>query len=674
MGDDLTSDRVVWRPDAELVNSSNIAKFMERAGIARHGVDGYGDLTGKAFDDPEWFWNQVIKQFEIRFFRSFTQVLDTSKGIEHPIWCAGATTNAVLNCLDKHRGTATWTKPAILWEGEDGKKKQWTYSKLDEQTCRLAEGLRALGCGKGDAVGVYMPNIPEAAVAILAIAKIGGIIVPLFSGFGAQAVATRLNDACAMAVIVADGSWRRGKSVAMKDVLDEALDSVPAVRHVIVHANTRAPVSWASGRDHWWHELCQGRPNSSKTEEMPADAPMMVIHTSGTTGRPKGTVHTHCGFITKLALDLGLCIDWKPSDRILWMSDMGWIVGPMQIIAGTLLSATIVLAEGAPDYPDDGRYWRLIQDNAVSVLGIAPTIVRNYMRKGGSGIEKFDLSSLRVTVSTGEAWTPDAWNWMFEKVCGRRVPILNYSGGTEIGGAILSGTVLHPLKPCAFGGPIPGMGAGIVDEHGNAVCRGGVGELVLRRPSIGLTRGLWHDPERYIESYWSVLPGLWHHGDRAAIDSDGFWYILGRSDDTLKIAGKRTGPAEVEALVMATGRVAEVVAIGVPDPLKGESAILVATPLSEADAGEDLAAKLSEAVTQGLGNAFRPSAVVFVQDLPKTRNMKLMRRVVRAIYQEEQLGDLSSLVNPECIEKIATVMRETRQIARNQTANQGERP
>jgi acetyl-CoA synthetase len=475
----------------------------------------------------------------------------------------------------------------------------------------------------------------------------------MFSGFGADAIAQRLSDGQAKAVITVDGSLRRGKPVGAKAVVDEALAHCPGVRHVVVLSHLATQHGWMEGRDHWWHELAAGAPDdfvAVPTESMPADDPFLLMFTSGTSGKPKGVVHSHCGFPIKTALDLSICMDLKPEDRFLWMSDMGWLVGPILVFGGLLVGSTIVLAEGAPNYPQPDRLWRLIERHRVSYLGLAPTVARLSMSLSDAELAERDLGSLRVIVSTGEPWTPEAWQWTFERVGQRRVPLLNYSGGTEVGG-ILTGTVIHPLKPCAFAGPVPGTGADVVDAQGASVSVGVTGELVMRTPSIGLTRGLWQDRERYLESYWSRLPNVWVHGDFASRDADGMWYVHGRSDDTLKIAGKRTGPSEIEALLMGTGLVLDAAAIGMPDPIKGTAVVCVCVP--KPGIALDAAAKsLSAAVMAGLGGAFRPAKVVFVADLPRTRSSKLMRRVVRAAWLGEETGDLSTLVNPESVEAI----------------------
>jgi acetyl-CoA synthetase len=646
--DALPPSSAVWWPDHRTVEDANLTRFM-RALV----VDGFDALNARANADPAGFHDALIRFLDYRFDQPYTQVLDERDGRPFAHWCVGGTTNVVLNCIDRHRGTPRYTQPALVWEGEDGQVTTWTFADLDRETCRLAWGLRQLGLGRGDVVGMVLPNLLQAAAAMLAVAKIGGIVLPMFSGFGADAIAQRLNDGSAQALITVDASLRRGKPVAAKPVVDEALALCPGVRHVVVLNHLSATHGWQAGRDHWWHELVAGAPDDCTavpTEAMPADDPFLLMFTSGTSGKPKGVVHSHCGFPVKTALDLSICMDLKPDDRFLWMSDMGWLVGPILVFGGLLVGATVVLAEGAPNFPQPDRLWRLIERHRVTYLGLAPTVARLSMSLGDEALAALDLSSLRVIVSTGEPWTPEAWQWTFERIGRRRVPLLNYSGGTEIGG-ILTGTVIHPLKPCAFAGPVPGTGADVVDANGASVGVGETGELVMRSPSIGLTRGLWHDRARYLDSYWSRLPGLWVHGDFVSRDADGMWYVHGRSDDTLKIAGKRTGPSEIEALLMATGLLQDAAAIGMPDAIKGTAVVCVCVPLPGID--RDAAAKqLSRAVVDGLGGAFRPAQVVFVADLPRTRNMKVMRRVVRAAWLGDDPGDLSTLVNPESVQGI----------------------
>ena len=635
-----------WSPDARTVEQANATALMRRLGVAR-----YEDLLATADDEPERFYRALLAAVDFRFYRSYERALDESRGIAWPRWCVGGTTNVVLNALDRWRGTPTWDKPALVWEGEDGARRDLSYAELDREVCRFAGGLRALGLGRGDVIAVYMPNVPEAAVAMLAAAKIGAIVMPLFSGFGADALAARLQLGGAKALVTVDGSARRGRLVDAKSVADEAAASSPTLAHLIVLRRAGNAVTWNGRRDRWWHELVAGQPDTAPTEQMEADAPYLLIFTSGTTGKPKGVVLTHVGFPMKVVVDLWLTMDFKAEDRMLWMSDMGWVVGPIIVYGVPVMGGTLVLAEGAPNFPDAERMWRLVEAHRVSYLGVAPTTIRSFMAQKSEPWKRYDLSRLRICVSSGEAWTPDAWQWLFDKIGGGRMPLLNFSGGTEMIG-IVGCTVLRPLKPCGFNTPIPGTGADVLDEQGRSTPPGTVGELVMRRPPIGLTQGIWRDAERYIQTYWSTWPDIWHHGDFASRDADGHWFIWGRSDDTLKIAGKRTGPAEVEALLMATGKLAEAAAIGVPDPVKGSALVLVCSLKAGIAPSRELEQELARAVTHGLGTPFSPKAVLLVADLPKTRNLKIMRRVIRAAYLGEDPGDLSSLVNPESVDEL----------------------
>jgi len=637
----------VWRPSREAVERSQYARFFRD-----HQLAGFDELLKKADADPAWFYDAAIRWLGLRFVQPYSKVLDVSDGPAWAKWCVGGTTNLTLNVLDRHRGTPAYGRIAVSYEGERGDRRSMTYAELDAETCRLAGALKQLGLGVGDAVGVFMPMCPETVAAFFAIARIGAITIPLFSGFGVDAIVTRLTDAEAKAVLTVDASHRRGQLVPMKATLDAALAKTPSVKHVIVAAHAGVEVPWTKGRDHRWRELADRQATRIEAEAVPAEHPLLIIYTSGTTGRPKGAVLTHVGLATKVGIDTRLHMDVGPEDRLIWLTDFGWVVGPVAIVGPLLAGGCVVLAEGGPDYPDKGRMWRLAAEHEATIMGCAPTSIRTLMRHGADEARRHDMSKLRIAVSTGEPWTDEAWMWMFQNVLRSEAPIINWSGGTEIGGGILCGSVIHPLKPCALTGPVPGMGADIVDEKGNSVGPGQVGELVLRIPSIGLSKGLYKDPERYLETYWSMFPHMWRQGDWASRDADGQWFVHGRSDDTLKISGKRTGPAEIEGLVMATGKVSECAAIGLPDPVKGQSVMCVCVAAPGAEPGDALAAEVSQAVVDGLGKSFRPGRVLFVPDLPKTRSMKIMRRVVRALVVGDPPGDLSSLTNPDSIESL----------------------
>lgn len=635
-----------WHPTEAVKAAANWQAFLRAEQLPD-----YPALVRKAAADPPWFWDALIRFLDIRFIRPYSRVLDLSEGLPWPKWCVGGTTNATLSCLDRHVAMARRDHPAIVWESEDGQTRTWSYAELHAETCRLAGALSALGLRSGDAVGLYMPMMPETAAAFLALARLGCIVLPLFSGFGAAAIATRLNDGNAVAAITVDACLRRGRVVPMKATLDEAAREVPSLRHIVVARRLTGEAPMQAGRDHWWHALVAGAAPTFPAAELDAEAPLLIVYTSGTTGKPKGTVHTHCGFTVKTGEDYLLCFDLKSTDRMLWMTDIGWLVGPIQILATTLAGATLVMAEGTPDYPENDRLWRLIEAHRVSFLGLSPTIARILLRYGDEAVARHDLRSLRLAASTGEPWDPQSWNWVFEKVLGRRGPLMNYSGGTEMGGLVAT-HILYPIKPASFFGPIPGTGADVVDASGRSVAVGEVGELVMREACIGTTRGLWRDPERYLDSYWHRIPGMWVHGDWASRDADGCWHIHGRSDDTIKLAGKRTGPAEIESLLLATKRVTDAAAVGVPDPTKGSVVACAVVAAPGETPGPALAEILSAAVVAGLGAPFRPGRVVFVSDLPKTRNLKTMRRVVRAAFTDEPAGDLTTLVNPEVVDEL----------------------
>lgn len=649
---------IVWKPTPQHIEHANLTSFMHA-----HGIKNFNELMRRSTTDVAWFTDAVFKYLDIQFYEPYTNVVDLSDGIQFPKWCVDGKMNIVHNCMDKYQSSEISHQLAVVFEGEEGSTKSLTYEELYKEVNKTANALRSLGLGKGDAIGIFMPMTPEIVIALLAIAKIGGIILPLFSGYGAGAIVSRMNDANAKALFAADGAFRRGKAVEMKSIADEAAAQIPTLKHMIVLKRTGQDVNMKAGRDHWWAPLTAPQPDTASTEITSAEDPLMIIYTSGTTGKPKGALHTHCGFPVKAAQDMafgtdvhgaGQIANLPHADVIYWMTDMGWMMGPWQVFGSLLLGATMFIYDGAPDFPTPSRLWELVEKHKINQLGVSPTLIRSLIPHGDEHFKKHDLSSLTCFASTGEPWNPDPWMWLFEKVGGGRIPIINYSGGTEISGGIVMGNPLLPLKPCAFSAPCPGMDADVVDENGKPI-RNAVGELVIKAPWVGMTRGFWKDTQRYLDTYWSRWENVWVHGDFAAIDDDGLWYILGRSDDTIKIAGKRLGPAEVESILVRHEDVVEAAAIGTPHAVKGSELILFAVIRPGVERSDVLRRQLYEMVVAEMGKPLAPKAILFVSDLPKTRNAKVMRRMIRAAYLGLELGDTSSLVNPGAVDEIKKV-------------------
>ena len=617
------------------------------------GLADWRELHARAQDDIGWFWDAVVKHLAIEFTTPYTSVFDDSRGPEWTTWFGGGEVNLTHNCVDRHARGAAAGRPAVICESEDGDVRAVSYAELEAEVNRVAGALLELGVGHGDAVGHDLPMSIEVVAAFFAVCKIGAIVVPIFSGFAAPAVAARLADAGAVALITADAVPRRGRPVSMKTLADDALRDAPSVRHVIVWDRLGTDPTMAAGRDHRWDELVARQSPSLVTPPLDPETPMMVIYTSGTTGRPKGAVHVHGGFLVKIAEECAFQVDVHPDDRFMWVSDMGWIMGPLLVVGTTALGATMVISEGAPDYPGPGRLWELVERHRISVLGVSPTLIRALRGHGDEPVLAHDRSSLRILGSTGEPWNPEPYRWLHE-VCGEgRCPIINISGGTEVAACFLSPMPVMPLKECTLGMPSLGMAMDVVDANGQHVTTGEVGELVCRKPWPSMTRGVWGDSNRYLQAYWSRWPGVWVHGDWASVDEDGCWYLHGRSDDTLNIAGKRIGPAEFESAAVSHPAVSEACAVGMPDEVKGEVAWLFCVLRPGCEPSEELRAEVRAQVSGVLGKAFAPSQVRFVTALPKTRSAKIVRRAVRAAALGEEQGDLSSLENPAVLDEVA---------------------
>ncbi len=640
---------VIWRPSDEVRERTNAMRLARRFGF-----DDYWELVRFSAEEPERFWPEAIADMGLEFSRPWEQVVDLSRGPEWATWFVGGRLNLAWNCVHRWAQGERGDADAAVWQSEDGERRALTYRELSDEVTRFAEALAALGVEAGDRVALFLPMSPEVAIASHACAHLGAIQVPIFSGFAAPAIAARLQHSEAKVVVTADASLRRGRDVPMKALVDEALAGSPSVERVVVWRRRGSDAPMTAERDLYWDEAIADSPGKLEPLEVDSEHPYLLTYTSGTTGQPKGVLHVQGGFLVSITREVAYQADAGPDDVIHFVTDMGWIMGPWEVVGGMALGCSVVFAEGAPDWPAADRVWGLVEGEGVSILGLSPTLVRALIPHGAELVERHDLSSLRVLVTTGEPWNPEPYRWLFEYVGGRRCPIINCSGGTEVGACFLSPTPAVPIKACSLGGPALGMAMDVVDSEGRPL-RGEVGELVCRKPFPGMTRGFWRDPERYLETYWRRLPGVWVHGDWALVDEDGFWFLHGRSDDTLNIAGKRLGPAELESAMVAHPAVAEAAAVGVPHDVKGEVAWVFCALVPGEEPSEELAVELRALAAKELGKSFAPDRVLFVSALPKTRSAKIVRRAVRAKALGSDPGDLSSLENPETLEEIERV-------------------
>ncbi len=638
--------RFTWVPTPDQLAHANVTRLARALGC-----DGdFPALHRLSLAEPERFWRAVREDLELPFFASWHTVVDVSRGPEWATWFLGSRVNVAEACVHRWARERPDEEGAV-WRSEDGERRSLAFAELSAETVRLAEALLDLGVEQGDTVGVFLPMAPEALIASHACSHIGAVQVPIFSGFAGPAISARLADAGARVVITADASYRRGTAVPMKAILDAALAETPAVEHVLVWRRMGGDCPMTERRDLWWDEAVAGTPGTLPPAELESEVPYLLAFTSGTTGKPKGALHVQASFLLSIAREAAYQADLHAGDRVLFATDMGWIMGPWTLVGAGALGAAIVFMEGAPDRPGD-RLWRLVEEELVTMLGLSPTLVRALLSKGEPTAA---MSSLRCVVTTGETWNRGPYDWLDEHVCGGgRIPIVNISGGTEVAACFLSPTWLLPTKPVSVGFPVLGQDMDVLGPDGQPV-RGEVGELVCRRPWPGMTRGVWKDPERYLETYWTRFPGVWTHGDWALIDEDGYWFLHGRSDDTLNIAGKRIGPAELESAALECTSVAEAAAIGVPHEVKGEVPWLFVVAKPDAVVSSE---EVTAVVSRELGKAFAPARVVVVPELPKTRSAKIVRRAVRATALGSDPGDLSTLENPEALHGIRDAVND----------------
>ncbi|MFP3231530.1 MAG: AMP-binding protein [Acidilobus sp.] len=651
----------IWTPPKDVVDKANVTDFIQA-----HGIKSYQDLVRQSTSDIRWFWGNLPDWLELEWFSEPKDVYDASKGIEWTRWYIGGRINVAYNVLDRIVKRGLGNRVAMTWIGEDDRVVQLTYNEMLDHVNRFSNLLVDLGVKKGDVVAIYAPIMPETVVAMLASMRVGAIAGPIFSGFAPEAVADRLRMGEAKVVVTVDGYYRKGKVVKLKPSSDEAirLSGVQAKQVVVRRLNVDVP--WDESRDLWYDKAIASKRPEFEPAETEAEDPAILMFTSGTTGKPKGAVISHAGMLLQPTKEHFFNLDIKPGwtgsrDVLWWITDLGWMMGPWMVVGSQTLGASHLSLEGALDYPTKDRVWAIIEKFKVTHLGFAATAARLLKALGRETYESHDLSSLRAFGNTGEPIDEDTWNWVVREVGEERRPMINLSGGTEIMGCFLLPSPVVPLKPTTLWGPGLGMDVDVYDDDGMPV-RGRPGYLVAKKPAPSMTRGLWRDPERYIETYWSRFPGVWYHGDYALIDEDGFWYILGRADDVIKVAGKRIGPAEIETIINSHPDVAESACIGYPHPVKGEVIVCFALPKPGRTLGPEQLEQIKSIVAQRLGKPFEPEAVVPVNDLPRTRSGKIMRRIVRDAVLGKQVEQTPVLDNPDSVTAVKEAAEELKKL------------
>ncbi|MGH8013535.1 MAG: acetate--CoA ligase [Candidatus Binataceae bacterium] len=616
------------------------AVFSREAAVGS--LDAYETLCRRAEQDPEAFWAECAGQ--LSWYKPFDKVLEWRFPFSQ--WFIGGELNAAYNCLDRHLNGARRNKVALIWEGEPGDTRVLTYQMLTDEVARCANALKHLGVQRGDRVAIYMPLVPEAAIAMLACARIGAIHSVIFGGFSAEALVDRINDAEAKVVITADGGWRRGQPVGLKSNVDEALKKTPSVEKVMVLRRTGQQVVMQGGRDVWWHEAVPSQSANCAPVHLDSEHPLYILYTSGTTGKPKGVVHSTGGYLTHTLMTMKWVFDLKEEDIYWCTADIGWVTGHSYTVYGPLAAgATIVMYEGAPNFPENDRFWSIIEKYRVNILYTAPTAIRTFIKWGDAWVKKHDLSSLRLLGTVGEPINPEAWIWYYRVIGGERCPVVDTWWQTETGGIMISpmpGAV--PAKPGSATLPLPGISAEVVARDGKPVGVNQGGFLVIRRPWPGMLRTIFRDPERYREQYFSQIDGVYFTGDGSRRDQDGYFWIMGRVDDVINVSGHRLGTMEIESALVSHAAVAEAAVVGRPDEMKGQAVMAFVTLEGGRKGDDQLREALRQHVVKEIGALARPDGVRFTDALPKTRSGKIMRRLLRQIAAGDQtLGDTSTL-------------------------------
>ena len=646
MAEDKSSEIVNVMKEERLFQPS--AEFSARARIGS--IQQYEEMWKESVADPEAFWGKLAE--ELHWFKPFDKVLEWNEPFAN--WFAGGQTNVSYNCLDVHLGTPRQNKAALIWEGEPGDRRVLTYQQLHHEVCKFANVLKKLGIGKGDVVSMYMPMVPELAIAMLACARIGAVHSVIFGGFSSEAIADRNNDARAKLQITADGGWRRGKELPLKANVDEALEKSPTVGHCVVLRRVGCKVDMKEGRDFWWDELMEDASADCPAEPMESNAPLFILYTSGSTGKPKGIKHGTGGYNLFAKKTMEWVFDLRDEDIFWCTADIGWVTGHSYIVYGPLSAgATSLFYEGAPNWPDEGRFWEIVQNYKVSIFYTAPTAIRAFVKWGDEWVDKHDLSSLRLLGTVGEGINPETWMWYHAKIGAQRCPIVDTWWQTETGGIMMTplpGAI--PTKPGSCTKPLPGIVPEIVGAGGVPVEDGKGGWLVIAKPWPGMLLGIWGNDQRFKDQYWRDVPGKYLCGDNARCDEDGYYWIMGRIDDVLNVSGHRLSTIEIESALVSHPAVAEAAAVGRPHDLKGE-AVTVFVTLTDGDPNEELRQALKNHVRKEIGSLAVPDDIRFTNALPKTRSGKIMRRLLRDIAAgKASVGDTSTLEDYSVLAKL----------------------
>jgi len=641
--DVLLKEERLFEPSKEFIEQTNVKKWMDA-----HGIKNLDELLEKA-KNLEWFWGEVSKEL-VEWYKPYDKVLEWKP--PYVKWFTGAQYNIVHDALDRHAKSWRKNKLAYIFEGELGDVRKITYGDLYKEVCKLANSLKSLGVKRGDRVGIYLPMIPELPIAMLACAKIGAIHSVVFAGFSSSAFGERLKDCEAKVVITCDSFYRRGNTVPLKKQTDEALKNAPSVEHVIVYKRSGEAFPWGEKHYYWWHDLVEKQSPVCETEKLDANDLLYILYTSGTTGKPKGVQHAHGGYAVGTSLTLKWVFDLKEDDVYWCAADIGWVTGHSYIVyAPLILGATSIIYEGSPDYPDPGRWWSIINRYDVSILYTSPTAIRLFMKFGEGWLKKYSLNSLRLLGSVGEPINPEAWMWYYNNVGKKRCQIMDTWWQTETGQFLISPLPITPLKPGSATKPLPGTLTEVYDDNGKSLVNQG-GKLVVKMPWPAMLRGLYKAPDRYQKTYWDKYPSTYLAGDISRVDNDGYFWIQGRADDVLNVAGHRIGNSEVESALVSHPKTAEAAVIGKPHELKGESITAFVVLKKGGEPSEELRKELREYVGKEIGKIARPDELFFVADVPKTRSGKIMRRVIRAKALGKPVGDISTLANPEAVDEI----------------------